>query len=73
MCRDGLYAKQSGERMSEGEGEHIIRVFAIEAFSANAVDMRENQVYCILRESIEAFSFWHNVPEKGVIFSTKGF
>lgn len=71
MCRNRLNAEQTGEFVPESEGEHIVRRFSVEAFSANTVDVRENQIYCILRERIEAFSFRHDISEKSVIFLNK--
>ncbi len=35
-----------------------------------AVDMEENQVHSILRDTVKRLSLWHNFAEHGLVFST---
>lgn len=45
----------------------------MQAFSFNAVHMREDQVDCILGKVIETFALWDNVAKEGVILFDFGF
>ena len=50
---DKINAQSRGDGVTEGEGKNLEGRFAVEAFSEDTIDMRENEVNGILGEVVE--------------------
>jgi hypothetical protein len=66
--RDAADTQKRGQVSTVHESKHIEWTFTCQYLSANAVDMRKDQVYRILGKMIKGFPFGDNIPKNGVVF-----
>ena len=63
------------ERYAEGgskldrirKSEQVKGAFSVELFSFDCIDVRENQIHCLLRKTVEGSSRWNDIAKQGMV------